>query len=212
MDASIKTLKKRGTLHHEGDPGTYIGIVSIGLLKAEQTTNMGKKIILELYTEGDIIGGEVLGAEQTTYQDTVSALTEATVTLIPKGSVPVNGVTRRLLGQFRASKTVRVDSHYPVQTRICRLLLSLGARFGSLKDGTVHLDLPLLHEDYAAMIGASRVFLTNTLSELKEKGALTRSGRVYALNLPRLAEISEQGCHLSAAETYASTHSARHLE
>ena len=211
MDASIKTLEKRATLHYEGDPGTHLSIVCSGLLKAEQTTSTGKKVILALYTEGDVVGGEILGADRATYQDTVSALCDTTLTLIPKQSIPVDGVTRRLLGQFRETKTVRVDSYYPVRTRICRLLLNLGARFGSLNNGVGHLDLPLSHEDYAAMIGASRVFLTTTFNELKERGALTRRGRVYALDTHKLAEIGGQSCPPDAADSYPGAQRARGL-
>ena len=60
-----------------------------------------------------------------------------------------------------------------VDTRIAKLILRLGARYGKLEGRVIHLDIPLTHQEIADMVGATRQTVSGTLSRLKKQGVLS---------------------------------------
>ena len=60
-----------------------------------------------------------------------------------------------------------------VDTRIAKLILRLGARYGRREAGVVHLDLPLTHQEIADMVGTTRQTVSSVLSRLKRQGVLS---------------------------------------
>jgi len=58
-------------------------------------------------------------------------------------------------------------------TRIAKLILRLGARYGRREGRVIHLDLPLTHQEIADMVGTTRQTVTSTLSRLKKQGVLS---------------------------------------
>ena len=53
-----------------------------------------------------------------------------------------------------------------VDTRIAKLILRLGARYGRRAGGVILLDIPLTHQEIADMVGTSRQTVSSVLSRL----------------------------------------------
>ena len=60
-----------------------------------------------------------------------------------------------------------------VASRVVRLLLKLGERYGKTVERGLHLDIPLTHQEMADMIGTSRQTVTTVLGELKRQGMIS---------------------------------------
>jgi len=65
-----------------------------------------------------------------------------------------------------------------VTSRVIKLLLRLGGRYGKqVKDG-IFLELPITHQEMADMIGASRQTVTSVLGDLKRQGVIQMEQRM----------------------------------
>ena len=77
-----------------------------------------------------------------------------------------------------------------VPEKLARLLLQW-AGHGPVRDGFTHLKLTLTHEEIAQLIGSTRETVTRTLSEMKKRRVLDRTGATLLIRdraaLERLA-------------------------
>jgi CRP/FNR family cyclic AMP-dependent transcriptional regulator len=89
-------------------------------------------------------------------------------------------VTARLLSRavrrtFSLALQRALLSHPSVEMRLSMLFCHLAERWGEVgRDGSVRLPLALTHEMLAKLIGQSRPYVTGALSQLSEKGLITR--------------------------------------
>src|SRR5579862_5836927 len=60
-----------------------------------------------------------------------------------------------------------------VDTRIAKLILRLGMRYGRRDGRVTRLEIPLTHQEIADMVGTTRQTVTSALSRLKRQGVLT---------------------------------------
>jgi CRP-like cAMP-binding protein len=60
-----------------------------------------------------------------------------------------------------------------VDTRIAKLILRLGARYGRREGAIIHLDIPLTHQEIADMVGTTRQTVSSVLSRFKRDGVLS---------------------------------------
>lgn len=180
-------------LCRKGDVGRSIYIVEEGLLKAEQYTESGKVVLLELYSAGDVIGCELFQNDITVYQNDISVLVSARLKAVPSDAAHQQNdkvLVSQICHQLWRSHRARVEHQYPVPVRVCRLMVELGLRFGHVRGEQISLALPLSHESYAAMVGTSRVSLTQVMNQLDKRGALSRSGKTYTFNPSKLKQIA----------------------
>jgi CRP-like cAMP-binding protein len=78
-----------------------------------------------------------------------------------------------------------------VRERLAATLLNLATRFGEAEDDATRIALQLSREELAEMIGASTETTIRQLSEFREQGIVSNSGRRIRLDDPeRLARIA----------------------
>jgi len=64
-----------------------------------------------------------------------------------------------------------------VNTRLAKLILRLGAQYGTREGKVIHLDIHLTHQEIADMIGTTRQTATTLLSQFKRQGILSIDNR-----------------------------------
>lgn len=64
-----------------------------------------------------------------------------------------------------------------VNTRLAKLILRLGAQYGTREGKAIHLDIHLTHQEIADMIGTTRQTATTLLGQFKHRGILSIDNR-----------------------------------
>lgn len=64
-----------------------------------------------------------------------------------------------------------------VNTRLAKLILRLGAQYGTREGKVIHLDIHLTHQEIADMIGTTRQTATTLLGQFKRQGILSIDNR-----------------------------------
>ncbi len=73
-----------------------------------------------------------------------------------------------------------------------KTLVEQARRFGkAAEEGWFELQTELRHEDIASLVGATRVSVSMTISELRERGLLEGTRGSYRLNVTALESLVE---------------------
>lgn len=186
--ASVRRkLKKGETLFRQGDPHAGVAIIEAGRLRAYYTAPAGREMTLAFWGAGNFVGGpELFGSG--IYMWSAEAMQPSTVILIP------GGVLRELARRVPEAALSIIDAlvykakcysalaHMlgtrSMMQRLCQLLLHLADTHGVPHGAGVSIATPLTHAELAALIGATRQWVTTSLARLHEKGAI-QQGRGY---------------------------------
>ena len=165
-----------------GDPGTRVYFLESGRVKIYQPADSGRQVILWFCLPGEIFGlaevarggGRVVSA-QACESSTVLAVSQEAfrefVASRPRAALlSMQVLSERLRGLSDVLVNLVADD---VDTRIAKLILRLGARYGRREGHVIHLDIPLTHQEIADMVGTTRQTVTSTLSRLKRQGVLS---------------------------------------
>lgn len=166
-----------------GDPGIRVYFLESGRVKIYQPAESGREVILWYCLPGEIFGlAEVAGGggERTV---SAQACDASTVLAVPHdafhrivasrpgiGLLAIQVLSARLRGLSDVMVNLIVDD---ADTRIAKLILRLGMRYGRRDGRVTRLDIPLTHQEIADMVGTTRQTVTSTLSRLKRQGVLT---------------------------------------
>ena len=192
-DYPRRSLSKNELLYHAGDVADTLYRVEEGLLKLSIDLITGKERIISLAGPGDFIGA--LTPAHQSYQESCEALSpRVSVTSIPAHDLSdhlqteVFTATGVYLSRFMDTLE---DSDLPVTARLARTLVRLGERFGTISENqTVHLTLPLTHDNFAAMVGAARETTTALLSEMRDEGLITGTRGRYCFKLDVMSDFA----------------------
>jgi CRP-like cAMP-binding protein len=185
-----RRYRPREAIARTGDPADRLHIVESGFVK----------IILELPTGAerviDVLGpGHCLGAVGTAPvsgdRPRRTCLAQALDT-VQTVSVPIDVVHQLIqvnpclkdqalvmlatqVGTLR--ELIRQMSVPSLASRVATLLINLATRYGREADGRIEIDVPLVQQDLAAMIGTSRSTVNQWLGWFEGHGAISRRGR-----------------------------------
>jgi CRP-like cAMP-binding protein len=183
-----------------GDRPEFLYLLQVGHVKLVALEEGGSERILHVFRPGDVFGEILLSVEHRPF-DAV-AMDEAHVAIMPRaafleflrGSVQwglnfVRMVSDRL---FVAERDLAALSRTWTRPRLEHLLLKLADNLGEpALEGTV-IRVPVTHEALASMIGASRVRVTSTLSQLQREGLLSKRGRLLVVRTDKLKSAMAQ--------------------
>ncbi len=177
-----RTFAKDEYVFRAGDPGTRVYFLESGRVKIYQPADSGRQVILWFCLPGEIFGlaevarggGRVVSAQvcesstvlavpQDAFREFVAARPHAAL-------LSMQVLSARLRGLSDVLVNLVADD---VDTRIAKLILRLGARYGRREGHIIHLDIPLTHQEIADMVGTTRQTVTSTLSRLKRQGVLS---------------------------------------
>ena len=189
----VREYSKGETLYYLGDEAEAVFRIEEGLLKLSIDMLTGRERIISIAGPGDFIGA--ITPFHNDYQDTAETLSP----VVKITAIPLNQIDNSLneaLHQAAGIHLLRLrealeDTELPVNARLARTLLRLASRFGHVNEkGTMHLSIPLTHENLASLIGAARETTTAILGEMRQDGLITGTRGHYSFNFNDLSEFA----------------------
>ncbi len=177
-----RTFAKDEFVFRVGDAGARVYFLESGRVRIDQPAEAGRDVILWYCLPGDIFGlAEAAGGGERAVSaracDACSVLVVAQeafrrfVASRPAAALPaIQVLSARLRGLSDVMANLVADD---VDTRIAKLILRLGMRYGRRDGHVTRLDIPLTHQEIADMVGTTRQTVTSTLNRMKRQGVLT---------------------------------------
>ena len=170
---------KNEFLFNEGEPANAVFIVTKGRIKLIKTSEDGKEVVLGYLTANQLFGEEVLFDESirtfaavavedtrlcACYKSDFESLLTQNSQLSLKVIKGLGDKIRRITEQF-ADIAI-----YDTQSTLTRTLVRLAREHGQDTGDGRRLNFRLTHDDLGALVGASRVMVTNVMKSLKKAG------------------------------------------
>ncbi len=184
----IITYKNNETVFGEGDPSDKFYILAEGNVKILKHTVMGKDIILEIMSPGDIFGG-VAVLDNKPYPATAQAMKSTTVIKIRRQNLLkimeeypilkleiVKYFSDKLRDAHEMLKNIATER---VERRIISLLLKLSEKVGVEDSGYKKIAFPLTRQEISEMVGTTVETCIRTMSKFQKNGMIKSSnGRI----------------------------------
>ncbi|MBI5664105.1 MAG: Crp/Fnr family transcriptional regulator [Nitrospirae bacterium] len=182
------TYKNNENIFVEGDPSDKFYLVAEGSVKILKHTMMGKDIILEIMSPGDIFGG-VAVLDKKPFPASAQAMESTTVIWISRQNLLkimdeypilkleiVKYFSDKLRDAHEMLKNIATER---VEKRIASLLLKLSEKIGVDDDGFRKIDFPLTRQEISEMVGTTVETCIRTMSKLQKSGIIRSSnGRI----------------------------------
>jgi CRP/FNR family transcriptional regulator len=180
INAAARSLhKERGEfVYLPGDRANSVYYLKKGRIKLSVLSNSGKEIAIDLIQAGEMFGEFAL-IDESERSNMTQALDDVTILVFKKhdfvsllksqSNLALNYI--RMVGdrRRRMEKKLSDITSKEVPARVCELLHELSAY--ALPAGGGHQSLiPLMHQDVASLIGASRQTTTSVLNDLMRLG------------------------------------------
>ncbi|GAA4441155.1 hypothetical protein GCM10023091_25980 [Ravibacter arvi] len=191
------TYKKKESIYNENTYPGGVYFLESGRAKARRINDLGKEYITELYKVGDFFGYADL-IKGNTYQDSVVALEDATVSFIPKHDFfKLLESDRNLSGKFIRMLSNEVKdreesllklAYNSVRKRVAEALVYLYEMYG--KEGKDPFSVSMSREDIAGIVGTATETVIRTLSDFKDENLISLKGsNITVLELERLRRM-----------------------
>ena len=180
--------KNNETIFIEGDPSDKFYLVAEGSVKILKHSMMGKDIILEVISQGDIFGG-VAVLDKKPFPATAQAMEQTTVIRISRQNLfrimeeypilkleIVKYFSDKLRDAHEMLKNIATER---VEKRIAALLLKLSEKVGIEEGDYRKIDFPLTRQEISEMVGTTVETCIRTMSKFQKKGMIKSSnGRI----------------------------------
>lgn len=198
------TLLALGDVHHyakgefvfrAGAPGKHVYFLRHGRIKVCQPSPEGKEVILWFCFSGEMFGlaevaqggGRVVYAQACEPSEVVRLSQPHFFEFMRCHPGSAQLVMQVLSCRLRNLSEVIVNLvNDDVETRITKLILRLGARYGVPAGNDIHLNITLTHQEIADMVGTTRQTVTGILSKLKRQGFMSLENRRIHIESPEL--------------------------
>jgi len=196
-----RTFQKGEMLFRTGDRAAQVLLLTRGRVKMFKVSEEGKEIILGFLNPHDLLGEETLfrdGARSFSAQ----ALEDCGVCVCSKDDFEglaarfptISAKITRTLGEKLSQMADRLAdmAMYDVRDRVCRELARLARQGGHPTAEGIHLDRRITHDDLSALVGASRVMVSNVLADLRKAGLVVMDQRHFVVTPELLEETPSQ--------------------
>lgn len=181
---TTKLIKKGEVIFNEGDKINGVFCVKDGICKLSKLSENGKDQIVKLHFKGDLLGQRsILGEEITNL--TATALNDMEVCFIPKseilGDLEKNAhfsfdVLKQMAQDLKDSDNTIVNmAQKSVRKRLADALIYIHSNFGVDEDH--FLKVVMSREDYANIVGTATESAIRILSQFKNEGLISTSGK-----------------------------------
>ncbi len=173
-------------LFSEGDPAAVVLLLTSGRVKLYKVSSEGKEVILGFLGPHDLLGEETLFREgarsfsaQALEPTTVCACSKDDLETLTTQYPSIAAKLTRTLGEKLSQMADQLAdiAMYDVRDRLIRLLARLAQEQGEPTHLGLSLDRHITHDDLAALVGASRVMVSNALGGLRESRLLLVDGQ-----------------------------------
>jgi CRP-like cAMP-binding protein len=181
---TTKTIKRGEIIFSEGDKINGVYCVKDGICKLSKLSENGKDQIVKLNFKGDIMGHRSVISEETSNLTAV-ALNDMEVCFIPKSEIFEDleknpnfsfDLLKQMAQDLKDSDNTIVNmAQKSVRKRLADALLYMHTNFGVDKDH--FLNVVLSREDYANIVGTATESAIRILSQFKNEGLISTSGK-----------------------------------
>ena len=188
------SFKKGETLFLEGDGADAVFLMTHGRVKLYKVSEAGREIVLGYLTAHDIFGEEILFSEtprafaaQATEPARVCACFKSDFeALIAQNSAISKKVIQALGRKLNSMVEHLADvAIYDTRRKVARTLARLAIDYGDPTEEGRRLNFRLTHEELGALVGASRVMVTNVLKVLGDDGSVYSDEREHRFVVSR---------------------------
>lgn len=174
-------IQKNEFLFMEGEPATAIFLITGGRIKLFKVSDDGKEIVLGFLTPHDLFGEEILFADhnrtfsaQAVEPSRICACFKSDFEALVAQNSSISRKVIQTLGQKLSSMAEHLADMavYDTQERVARTLVRLAREYGETTESGRRLNFRLTHEELGALVGASRVMVTNVLKSLGNAGVV----------------------------------------
>jgi CRP/FNR family transcriptional regulator len=197
---SEKEYKHNETIFAEGDPSDRFYLVASGNVKVLKHTVVGKDIILEVMSPGDIFGG-VAVLDNKPFPASAEAMDNAAVIKISRQNLIeimeeypilkleiVKYFSDKLRDAHEMLKNIATER---VERRIASLLLKLGEKVGVDDGGFIKINFPLTRQEISEMVGTTVETCIRTMSKFQKKGMVKSSDGRIMIHVDSLRKMIE---------------------
>jgi CRP/FNR family transcriptional regulator len=193
--SKVYQLYRNNRMQEEFSLQDNVYIIHMGKIFLSYIDADGKKIILDILSDGDIFG-DLDFENQSAHHDMlfVEPFTDASVCELPKAEFKeilqanpefavslLSKLSNRLSSLEQKIGTLAFSD---VEARIMAQLMHLSNQYGTINNNEVTVEFRVTHEKLAEMVGAARETVSETLSLLKKKGILKQNeNRYFVLNV-----------------------------
>ncbi|HZY64530.1 MAG: Crp/Fnr family transcriptional regulator [Actinomycetota bacterium] len=175
-------------IYREGEYGDALYVVISGVLKLFRPYSGSKEATLRLLRSWDIFG-HIAFAGETKQRAYAEAVTECTVTKVPKvfveravrqePRVAFKLMTLLELRLVQYEELVKCLLPRETEVRLANLLPILAQKFGESNGSAITIGLRLTHQDLAAMVASTRESVTKVLNEMRNREIIEiEAGRI----------------------------------
>ena len=189
-------LKRGDVLFRKGDEGQALYLIIQGKIKISVTSRLGDEVILAIMSDGDFFGEMALldglprSADAVANEDTNLLVLRRTefLSFIMRNETAAMSILFALSHRLRKADDFLADTCFlNIGSRLAKKLLELGETHGQQEGDTIQIKLILTQSELASMVGATRESINKELRKLRDKGLVTKQGRMLQIhNLERL--------------------------
>ena len=196
-----RAFKNNEVIFMEGDPSDKFYVVAEGNVKILKHTMMGKDVILEIMSPGDIFGG-VAVLDNKPYPASAQAMESITVARISRQNLLnimeeypmlkleiVKYFSDKLRDAHEMLKNVATER---VEKRIASLLFKLSEKVGIEDSGYRKIDFPLTRQEISEMVGTTVETCIRTMSKFQKKGMIRSSNGRISIKVNLLQRFLEE--------------------
>ena len=196
----IADFKSNETIFGEGDPSDRLYMLAEGNVKIIKHTVMGKDVILEIMSPGDIFGG-VAVLDNKPYPASAQAMKATKVIKIRRQNLQkimedhpelklriVRYFSDKLRDSHEMLKNIATER---VERRIAALLLKLSEKAGVDGKGYRMIDFPLTRQEISEMVGTTVETCIRTMSKFQKSGIVRSADGRIAVKVDSLQRLLE---------------------
>lgn len=196
----VKKYKNNETIFLEGDASDNFYLVASGSVKVLKHTVIGKDIILEMMSPGDVFGG-VAVLDKKPYPASAEAMEAASVIKISRHDLLkimeeypvlkleiVKYFSDKLRDAHEMLKNIATER---VERRIASLLLKLSEKIGVDDGEFIRIDFPLTRQEIAEMVGTTVETCIRTMSKFQKDGLIKSSNSRILIKIDSLRSFLE---------------------
>jgi CRP/FNR family transcriptional regulator len=177
-------LRAGSVLFSEGQAAANVAVLCAGRVKLTTSSRGGRTMLVRIARSGDLLGLSAV-MSRTPYEVTAQALDDSLVRCYEQRMF-LHFIQNCTEGSLYAAECLaeeyrsafcdvrRLALSNSIPGRMANLLLEMMAEGDHAQPV---IDMPLTHEDLAAMLGSSRETVTRTLNHMKRSGTLAIAGR-----------------------------------
>lgn len=172
-----KVYKKNEFIFREGEVADSIYLIKCGRVRLFKISDEGKELTLDFFKSEDILG-ESMFFEEALHTMNAMAVEDTFICCCTKELFAIllqSPQSSLKIIQYLAQKANNYTEHLSriafmdVRSRIIDLLDRLAAKYGTPSPLGSTISIDLTHQDIGSLVNASRVMVTNILTELRKE-------------------------------------------